>query len=43
VPARDVLRRVKSRFSAMPDGLANAMTDQEFFDLIVFLESLRAK
>ena len=37
----DVQSRKKSTKSLMPDGLVNAMTDQEFFDLIAYLESLK--
>jgi len=41
IPAAEVTRHIKSKNSLMPDGLANAMTQQEFFDLIAYLETLK--
>ena len=37
----EVQSRKKSTKSLMPDGLVNGMTDQDFFDLIAYLESLK--
>jgi putative heme-binding domain-containing protein len=41
VPLGEISKRQKSKNSLMPDGLANPLSDQEFFDLIVYLESLK--
>jgi len=39
----DVSKRVKSKNSLMPDGLTNSMSQQDFIDLVVYLETLKKK
>ncbi len=41
VPTRDISRRTSARLSPMPAGLQNMMTEQEFVDLVVYLDSLK--
>ena len=41
IPTRDINRRTSARLSPMPAGLQNLMTEQEFVDLVVYLESLK--
>jgi putative heme-binding domain-containing protein len=38
-PKMEVVSRRASRISPMPDGLANALTREEIWDLIAYLES----
>jgi putative membrane-bound dehydrogenase-like protein len=41
IPTKDIARRTSARLSPMPAGLQNLMTEQEFVDLVVYLESLK--
>lgn len=41
VPTRDVEERAVSEVSLMPEGLAQALTEQELVDLLAFLEGLK--
>ena len=41
IPTKDIARRTSTRLSPMPAGLQNLMTEQEFVDLVVYLESLK--
>ncbi len=41
LPVKDVKTRKKSTKSLMPDGLVNALSDRDFFDLVAYLESLK--
>jgi len=41
IPAADVTKKAKSKNSLMPDGLVNPISDQDFFDLISYLETLK--
>jgi putative heme-binding domain-containing protein len=41
IPTKDISRRTSARLSPMPAGLQNMMTEQEFVDLVVYLDSLK--
>jgi putative membrane-bound dehydrogenase-like protein len=41
IPLSEIGKRVKSKSSLMPDGLVNALSDQDFFDLLAYLETLK--
>lgn len=43
ISAADVTKKTKSKNSLMPDGLVNPISDQDFFDLISYLETLKKK
>ncbi|MGF1581593.1 MAG: c-type cytochrome [Gemmataceae bacterium] len=43
VPRKDIQRRAQSAVSAMPQGLVNNLTIEEFASLVAYLESLRKK
>ena len=39
VPKRDVLQRIPSKVSSMPEGLISALTREEILDLLAYLEA----
>jgi len=41
IPTKEIARRTTARLSPMPAGLQNLLTEQEFVDLVAYLESLK--